>query len=64
MNTLCKVVYSFKEAAQSRQRALLCQVYHHALHDRWHEAKNLLLMSHLQAIVDHSDAGTQVGTNL
>jgi translation initiation factor 3 subunit C len=54
------VVYAKKDAAQQRQRAMLCQIYHHALHDRYEKARNLLLMSHLQAIVDHSDPYTQV----
>lgn len=60
MDELCKKIYSMKHANKQRQRALLCQIYHHAIHDRWHKAKDLLLMSHLQALVDHSDASTQV----
>lgn len=60
MDVLCKKVYALKNVMQFRQRAMLCHIYHHALHDRWHKAKDLLLMSHLQAIVDHSDAATQV----
>ncbi|KAF7634106.1 Eukaryotic translation initiation factor 3 subunit C [Meloidogyne graminicola] len=60
MESLCKVIYSIKNAPLARQRAMLSQIYHHALHDRWHKARNLMLMSHLQAIVDHSDANTQV----
>lgn len=60
MNDLCKSIYSIRSAMLSRQRAMLCQIYHHALHDRWHKAKNLMLMSHLQALVEHSDASTQV----
>uniref|UniRef100_A0AC34RAR3 Eukaryotic translation initiation factor 3 subunit C N-terminal domain-containing protein n=1 Tax=Panagrolaimus sp. JU765 TaxID=591449 RepID=A0AC34RAR3_9BILA len=60
MDHLCKVIYSLPDVKQFRQRALLCQIYHHAMHDRWYKAKELLLMSHLQAIVDHSDAATQV----
>ncbi|KAL3091723.1 hypothetical protein niasHT_024305 [Heterodera trifolii] len=60
MDSLCKIVYAIGNAPLARQRAMLCQIYHHALHDRWHKAKNLLLMSHLQALVDHSDASTQI----
>ncbi|KAI6203077.1 Eukaryotic translation initiation factor 3 subunit C [Aphelenchoides besseyi] len=60
MDRLCKKVYSLKNAMLQRQRALLCQIYHHALHDRWNKAKELLLMSHLQVIVDHSESSTQI----
>jgi translation initiation factor 3 subunit C len=60
LDDLCKVVYSLKNAMKQRQRAMLCQIYHHAIHDRWHKAKDLLLMSHLQALADHSDASTQI----
>lgn len=60
LDSLCKVVYSIKNASLARQRAMLCQIYHHALHDRWYKARNLMLMSHLQAIVDHSDTSTQI----
>uniref|UniRef100_A0A1I8AIL4 Eukaryotic translation initiation factor 3 subunit C n=1 Tax=Steinernema glaseri TaxID=37863 RepID=A0A1I8AIL4_9BILA len=60
LQELCSKVYAFPEAKRERQRAMLCQIYHHALHDRWHRARDLMLMSHLQAIVDHSDVSTQI----
>jgi translation initiation factor 3 subunit C len=60
---LCKKIYSLKNANLQRQRSLLCQIYHHSLHDRWDKAKELLLMSHAQAIIDHSEASTQVSKN-
>lgn len=60
MDGLCKKLYSMKSAVLQRQRALLCQIYHHSLHDRWEQAKELLLMSHVQIIVDHSETSTQV----
>lgn len=60
MDQLCKKVYSMKNAMLQRQRALLCQIYHHSLHDRWDKAKELLLMSHIQTIIDHSEASAQV----
>ncbi|KAK0424319.1 hypothetical protein QR680_008607 [Steinernema hermaphroditum] len=60
LQELCTKVYAFPEAKRERQRAMLCQIYHHALHDRWHRARDLMLMSHLQAIVDHSDVSTQI----
>jgi translation initiation factor 3 subunit C len=34
--------------ARAKNRALLAQVYHHALHDRWAAARDLFLMSGLQ----------------
>lgn len=43
-----------------RTRALLGHVYYHALHDRYHQARDLLLMSHLQESISHVDISTQV----
>ncbi|KAI6241205.1 Eukaryotic translation initiation factor 3 subunit C [Aphelenchoides fujianensis] len=60
LDRLCKKVYACKKEKLQRQRALLCQIYHHALHDRWNQAKELMLMSHLQANVEHSEASTQI----
>ncbi|KAF8366207.1 eif-3.C [Pristionchus pacificus] len=57
---LCKKIYALDDEKRLRQRAMLCHVYHLALHDKWHEARDLMLMSHLQAIVDHSDVSTQI----
>lgn len=60
MERLCKEVYTRDESKRLRQRAMLCQIYHLALHDKWHQARDLMLMSHLQSIIDHSDISTQV----
>ncbi|VDN51587.1 unnamed protein product [Dracunculus medinensis] len=60
MERLCKEVYSRDETKRLRQRAMLCQIYHLALHDKWHQARDLMLMSHLQSTVDHSDMSTQI----
>ncbi|GMT27988.1 hypothetical protein PFISCL1PPCAC_19285 [Pristionchus fissidentatus] len=57
---LCKKIYILDDEKRLRQRAMLCHIYHLALHDKWHEARDLMLMSHLQAIVDHSDVSTQI----
>lgn len=43
-----------------RTRAILCHIYHHALHDNWYEARDLMLMSHLQDSIQHSDPPTQI----
>jgi len=59
MNKLCKFVYS-NGADRIRTRAMLCQIFHHAKHDRWYEARDLMLISHLQETIQHSDILTQI----
>ncbi|CAL2030813.1 hypothetical protein CAEBREN_21273 [Caenorhabditis brenneri] len=60
MDYLCNKIYSLDKEKRLRQRAMLCHVYWLAVHDQWHRARDLLLMSHMQAIVDHSDVDTQI----
>ena len=60
MDRLCKFIYTKDSTDRIRTRAILCHIYHHALHDRWYEARDLMLMSHLQDSVQHSDIPTQV----
>ncbi|KAI0000335.1 eukaryotic translation initiation factor 3 subunit 8 [Russula vinacea] len=43
-----------------RTRAMLCHVYHHALHNDFYTARDMLLMSHLQETVYSMDVGTQI----
>jgi translation initiation factor 3 subunit C len=58
MSKLCAYVY--KHGTDSaKTRAMICQVYHHALHDRFLDARDLLLMSHLQESIYNS---TEVST--
>jgi translation initiation factor 3 subunit C len=47
MNKLCTYVYKHG-TEHAKTRSTICHVYHHALHDRFLEARDLLLMSHLQ----------------
>jgi len=47
LNDLCSYVYQHG-TDRSKTRAMMCHIYHHALHDRFLEARDLLLMSHLQ----------------
>lgn len=54
-------VYLYKNAPDRiRTRALLCHVYHHALNKRYYEARDLLLMSHLQETIQETDISTQI----
>lgn len=60
MASLCKSLYQLDTTDRIRTRAILCHTYHHALHDRWFEARDMMLMSHLQEIITHSDVLTQI----
>jgi translation initiation factor 3 subunit C len=60
MDHLCKFIYSKDTTDRIRTRALLCNVYHLALHGHWYGARDLMLMSHLQESIQHSDAPTKV----
>ena len=59
IDRLCKYVYT-KGSDRVRTRAMLCHIYNHALHDRLYEARDLMLISHLQGEIQHSDIPTQV----
>ena len=60
MDKLCSYIYVRDNTDRIRTRATLCHVYHHALHGRWFEARDLMLISHLQDTIQHSDIPTQV----
>ncbi|XP_078681381.1 eukaryotic translation initiation factor 3 subunit C-like [Branchiostoma floridae x Branchiostoma belcheri] len=60
MDKLCKYIYAKDTTDRIRTRAILCHIYHHALHGRWYEARDLMLMSHLQDTIQHSDVPTQI----
>jgi len=60
MEKMCKYVYAKDNTDRLRTRAILCHIYHHALHDNWFEARDLVLMSHLQETIQHSDPSTQI----
>lgn len=60
MDKLCKFIYHNDETDRLRTRAILSHVYHHALHDNWFQARDLILMSHLQESIQHSDPPTQI----
>ncbi|KAH9518662.1 Eukaryotic translation initiation factor 3 subunit C [Bulinus truncatus] len=60
MDKMCKFIYAKDSTDRLRTRAMLCHIYHHALHDRWYQARDLMLMSHLQDNIQHSDVSTQI----
>lgn len=57
---LCCTLHDSRVNSRIRTRAMLCHIYHHALHDRWFKARDLMLMSHLQELITTSDIETQI----
>jgi translation initiation factor 3 subunit C len=43
-----------------RARAMLCQIYHLALHDNYYKSRDMMLMSHLQETISSFDVNTQI----
>ena len=60
MKTLCQYIYAKDSSDRLRTRAILFHIYHHSLHDRWFEARDLMLMSHLQEMIDVADIPTRI----
>lgn len=60
MDRLCKFIYTRDTTNRIRTQAILSHIYHHALHDRYFEARDLMLMSHLQDNIQYSDIPTQI----
>ncbi|KAG5439245.1 hypothetical protein PCANB_001544 [Pneumocystis canis] len=59
MHNLC--VYLYKHGAGLlRTRAMLYHIYHHALHNKFFKARDMLLMSHLQDNIFTADIVTQI----
>lgn len=50
LEQLCTYIYQHGSDKQ-KTRAMLCHIYHHAIHDRFLDARDLLLMSHLQETI-------------
>eukprot|EP00912_Choanoflagellata_sp_UC4_P000238 UC4_evm1s150 len=59
VDVLCKKLYA-DASGDIRTRAMLCHIYHHALHKRWYEARDMMLMSGLQDEISHADLDTQI----
>ena len=47
-------------AERAKTRTMLCHVYHSALHEKYQEARDLLLMSHLADTIHQFDVPTQI----
>ena len=60
MEKLCRYIYAKDQTDRLRTRAILSHIFHHALHDNWFQARDLVLMSHLQETIHHSDPPTQI----
>ncbi|XP_073832102.1 eukaryotic translation initiation factor 3 subunit c [Musca autumnalis] len=60
MDRLCKFIYAKDDTDRIRTRAILAHIYHHALHDNWFQARDLVLMSHLQDSIDSADPSTKI----
>lgn len=63
MDQLCKYIYANDTTQRATTQAILCHIYHLALHDNYFEARDLMLMSHLQGNISKADIPLQVMYN-
>ena len=56
---LCNYIFKYGDD-RCKTRALLCGVFHNAVHDRYHRARDMFLISHIQDSVDKLDVNTQI----
>ncbi|KAI8341430.1 eukaryotic translation initiation factor 3 subunit 8 N-terminus-domain-containing protein [Chlamydoabsidia padenii] len=59
IHELCAYLYK-QDASMLRTRAMLCHIFHFALHNQFHKARDMLLMSHLQESIHQADVATQI----
>ncbi|KAL1957305.1 hypothetical protein VTO42DRAFT_6094 [Malbranchea cinnamomea] len=59
VQTVCTYLFEYSDGI-IRARAMLCQIYFLALHDKYHRARDLMLMSHLTENISNFDISTQI----
>ncbi|PNS13809.1 Eukaryotic translation initiation factor 3 subunit C [Sphaceloma murrayae] len=59
VKTLCNFLFRNSDGI-IRARAMLCQIYHLAIHDSYFQARDMMLMSHLQETIGSFDVATQI----
>lgn len=59
MESLCTFIFKTGDE-RAKTRALLCAVYYHGMHDRYHRARDLFLISHIQDNIEKVDTSTQI----
>jgi translation initiation factor 3 subunit C len=63
INQLCKYIYANDTTQRATTQAILSHIYFLSLHDSYFEARDLMLMSHLQGNISKADIPLQVMYN-